>query len=155
MNEVQRIEDQFSRAFSGDAWYGDSLTEILAGVSTERAVAHPVSNIHSILEIILHLTFTQDIMRRRIEGEDVIINGAEDLFFVETASEAEWKEAVEMLEISHQQLRKIIHNLSEADLHRKVVDRDHTVYFLLEGLIQHLTYHAGQIAILKKAYNIQ
>jgi uncharacterized damage-inducible protein DinB len=155
VNEVKRIEDQLNRAFLGDAWYGDSLTEILAGVSAEKAVAHPVSNVHSILEIILHLTFTQDVMRQRIEGEDVIINGAEDLFFVETASEAEWKEAVEMLEISHQQLRKVIHNLSEADLHRTIVNQNHTVYFLLEGLIQHLTYHAGQIAILKKAYSIQ
>ncbi len=120
-------------------------------MTAEKAVARPVSNVHSILEILLHLTFTQDVMRRRIEGEDIAIVGAEDLFFVEGAGEAEWQDALEKLEASHQKLRNVIHNLSEEGLHRKVVNQDYTVYFLTEGLIQHLAYHAGQIALLKMA----
>ena len=151
MNEVQSIADQLSRAFSGEAWYGDSLSEILTDITAEKAVAHPVPKVHSILEIILHLTFTQDVMRRRIEGEDIAINGAEDLFVIKEAGEAEWQDAIEKLTASHRQLLQVIGNLNADELHSKVVNRDHTVYFLLEGLIQHLTYHAGQIALLKKA----
>ena len=151
MNEIERIEDQLRRAFSGDAWYGDSLSEILTGVSAEKAVAHPVPNVHSILEIVLHLAFTQDVMRRRIEGEDAAINEGEDLFEIKAAGEAEWQDAVEKLNASHRQLLQVIGNLNQHELHSKIVNRDHTVYFLLEGLIQHLTYHAGQIALLKRA----
>ena len=151
MNEVERIEDQFNRAFAGDAWYGDSLREILADVTAEKAVARPVSEVHSILEIVLHLTFTQEVMRRRIEGEAVAIVGAEDLFFIDQAGQAEWKDALDKLEASHRRLRRVIRNLREEDLHGKVIDQEYSVYFLLEGLIQHLIYHAGQIALLKKA----
>ncbi len=151
VNEVKRIEDQFSRAFSGEAWYGDSLSEILADVTAEKAVARSVFNVHSIMEIVLHITFTQDIMRRRIEGEDIAIAGGEDLFLIESAGEAEWNNALEELEASHKKLRDVIQKLGEEDLHKKVINQEHTIYFLTEGLIQHLVYHAGQIAILKKA----
>lgn len=69
MTEVERIEDQLRRAFEGEAWYGDGLSEILAGVTAENAFARPVPQVHSIVEIVLHLSFTQDVMRRRVEGE--------------------------------------------------------------------------------------
>lgn len=155
MNEVERIADQFERALTGDAWYGDSLREILADVTAEKASAHPVAAVHSILEIILHLTFTQDVMRRRIEGEDAAIIGSEDLFQIEKAGEADWKNALKQMEASSARLLAVIRNLSEEGLHEKVVGREHSVYFLLEGLIQHLTYHAGQIALLKKAQQLK
>lgn len=90
-------------------------------------------------------------MRRRIEGEDIAIIGAGDLFVIEAAGEAEWQDAVEKLTASHRQLFQVIGNLNPDELPSKVVNRDHTVYLLVEGLIQHLTYHAGQIALLKKA----
>ena len=151
MTEVERIKDQYVRAFSQDAWYGKSLKEILDGVTFEAAAAHPIADVHSILEIVLHISFTQNVMRRRIEGEDVAIVGAEDLFFIEHAEAEQWEKALENLEASYGQLCATIDGLNDADLHKKIINRDHTVYFLLEGLIQHLTYHAGQIAFLKKA----
>ena len=88
MTETERIRDQFERAFGGDAWYGDGLLEILENVTTEKALARPFPNALNIWEIILHLTFTEEIMRRRIEGEEAKIVGAEDFPPVSETSEA-------------------------------------------------------------------
>jgi hypothetical protein len=48
MSEAARIADQLRRAFDGEAWHGDSLFEILEGVTAERAAARPIADAHSI-----------------------------------------------------------------------------------------------------------
>jgi uncharacterized damage-inducible protein DinB len=151
MTEVEKIGDQLRRAFEGEAWFGDSLSEILAGVTAEKASAHPVPQVHSVVEIVLHLIFTEDVMRRRIEGERATIHEGEDLFSVGEVSEVVWKDTLVQMETSHRKLREVIGKLKEEDLEAKVVGQEYSIYFLLHGLIQHLIYHAGQIAMLKKA----
>jgi hypothetical protein len=39
----------------------------------------------------------------------------------------------------------------ESRLSDNAPNRDHSFYVLLHGMVQHDLYHAGQIAILKKA----
>ncbi len=153
MTETARIKDQLQRAFGGDAWYGNSLTEILAGVSAEKAVAHLFPNALSIWELVLHLTFTEEIMRRRIEGEQAAISGDEDFPKVSDPSEAAWQNALGNLRDSHEKLKCAIDKLENENLDEKLKIYDHSKYHLLHGLIQHLVYHAGQIALLKKFLN--
>lgn len=153
MTETARIKDQLQRAFSGDAWYGSSLIEILADVSAKKAAAHLFPNALSIWELVLHLTFTEEIMLRRIEGEQAAISGDEDFPKVFDSSEAAWQNALEKLQASHEKLKNAIDKLENEKLDEKLKTYDHSKYHLLHGLIQHLVYHAGQIALLKKFLN--
>ena len=41
--------------------------------------------------------------------------------------------------------------MSDEELDQKVPGREFTFYVLLHGVVHHNLYHAGQIAILKKA----
>jgi hypothetical protein len=41
--------------------------------------------------------------------------------------------------------------VDEEDLAEQVPGKEHSVYTMLHGIIQHDLYHAGQIALLKKA----
>lgn len=150
MTEVERIEDQLSRAFEGEAWHGDSLREILAGVTAEAAAARPLPRAHSIWELVLHLAFTQEVMRRRLEGERVAFSAGEDFPPVEETSEAAWEGALAALWDGHRKLLSAVSRLGEAELEEAVAGRDYSRYVLLHGLAQHAAYHGGQIALLKK-----
>jgi uncharacterized damage-inducible protein DinB len=46
---------------------------------------------------------------------------------------------------------KAVRAFPESKLSENAPNRDHTYYVLLQGMVQHDLYHAGQIAILKKA----
>jgi uncharacterized damage-inducible protein DinB len=150
VTETERILDQFERAFSGDAWYGDSILEILENVRAEKALARPFPNALNIWQIVLHLTFTEKVMRRRLEGEEAKIVGSEDFPPVPETSETAWENAIRELKNSHEKLKETIKNLDDAQLDESVKGWDHSKYFLLHGLIQHLIYHGGQIALIKK-----
>ena len=55
MLEASRIADQLRRAFSGDAWHGSPLSELLSDVAADQAFAHPLPSAHTIWELVLHI----------------------------------------------------------------------------------------------------
>ena len=153
MREVVRIGSQLKRASEGGAWHGPSLQELLADVSAEQAASKPLPGAHSIWEIVLHVAAWQSFVTRALEGEPMPANPAEEENWppVGDASEAAWRGAVESLGGGNKRLREAVRKLGEEDLDRIVAGREYSVYFMLHGVIQHSLYHAGQIALLKKA----
>lgn len=151
MSEVARIGSQLKRAFEGEAWHGLSLKELLAGVTAEQAAAKPLVGAHSIWEIVLHIAAWERVALRRLEGQTALISTEEDWPTVNDTSETAWREALANLESGHRQLRAALRTLTDADLDKLVAGQQYSVYFLLHGVIQHDLYHAGQIALLKKA----
>lgn len=152
MNETERIHGQLERALYGEAWHGPALREILEGLTAEEAAAQPVPAAHSIWEIALHLTAWGEIVRRRLAGEAILeIPPEQDWPGIGERSEAAWKRAAERLVRAHVELAEAIRQLPDTRLEEAVPGRDDTVYVMLHGAIEHALYHAGQMAILKKA----
>ncbi len=71
MSEASRIADQLRRAFDGDAWHGDSVLEILNGVTAAQAAARPITHAHSIWELVLHIAAWDGVVLRRLGGAAV------------------------------------------------------------------------------------
>ncbi|HXG92939.1 MAG TPA: DinB family protein [Blastocatellia bacterium] len=152
MSEVKRITDQLKRAFEGKAWHGPSVQEVLANVTAQQAAARTVQGAHSIWEIALHIATWETIARRRIEGE-IIADVAGEVDWppvVDTGDEA-WLATLERLKQNHLALRETVARLDDSRLDEKAAGVPYTIYFLIHGVIQHDLYHAGQIALLRKA----
>ncbi len=153
MREVARIGSQLKRASEGGAWHGPALLELLADVSAGQAAARPVAGAHSIWEIVLHVAAWQGFAAHALGGEPMPTDLAEEEDWppVADASEEAWRAAVAEAGEANRRLRQALRKLSDEDLERIVGGREYNVYFLLHGVVQHGLYHAGQIALLKKA----
>jgi uncharacterized damage-inducible protein DinB len=151
MSEIQRIVDQLERACEGNAWHGPSVRELLKGISARQAATQSMPAGHSIWETVLHMQAWQDVARRRLGGE-VIGDLPPQLDWppIPDTSETAWRQAVDNLTRSKQQLHEAISRLDDHRLGDPVPGKEHSVYVLLHGVIQHNLYHAGQIAVLKK-----
>jgi uncharacterized damage-inducible protein DinB len=151
MSEIERILDQLQRAYEGNAWHGPSVREVLDGVTA--AQAQPVENAHSIWELVQHIAVWEDVGRRRLSGDraQIAISSPEDWPPPEDTSEVAWEQAKAALDRGHQALVEAITNTPESRLNEPIFEGMSTVYVTLHGVIQHDLYHAGQIAILKKA----
>src|ERR1019366_3835809 len=124
-SEAARIADQLRRAFDGEAWHGDSLFEILEGVTAARAAARaaarPIAGAHTIWELVLHI--------------------------------AAWGGALAQVRRGHVELIAAVASLPDSRLDDMVPGKEgahYTFYYMLHGVVQHELYHAGQIALLKK-----
>jgi len=126
---------------------------LLRGVTAQQAAARPIAGAHSIREIARHAAVWQEVVARRAAGEDVRPTAAEDWPPVGDG-EAAWSELRERLAREAARLAVAIDGLSPRQLAAPVVRRRYTVGHLLNGLIEHHAYHAGQIALLKRALGL-
>lgn len=151
MSELARIGDQLERAHRGNAWHGPALREILAGVGSSAAASRPVPGGHTIVELVVHVIAWQDEAVARLVGTGSHELPPERDWPRATEGDAAWEALLRELDASHDRLQSAIRELSEDSLDRPVPGHPTTVYQLLHGVIQHNLYHAGQMAILKKA----
>lgn len=139
------------RAFSGDAWHGPSLLALLEGITAEEASKHPIPQAHSIWEIVHHIRAWHTIVQHRLKNDTVEVTAETDWPPLWEANEVSWARTLDELAESRNRLRKVVEDLREDALFEKPVDSRDTRYIMLHGIVQHDLYHAGQIAILKKA----
>lgn len=151
MDEVARIRDQLRRSVEGDAWHGPALRELLADVTPEEAAARPVDGAHGIGELVLHVAAWQDAARRRLEGVPLAEPEQGDWPEVPGPGAAGWEETLRALDRSYRALLEALERVDAARLDEPVLPGFSSVYVLLHGVVQHNLYHAGQIALLKRA----
>ena len=154
MSQSALLADQIRRAFDGEAWHGDSVLDILAGVDARTAAARPIRNAHSIWELVLHIATWDDVTIRRAAGQPAEPSDEENFPPVKDTSEAAWRKAVDDLKQTHASLVKTVAAFPDSRLHDPVPGKSqdyHNFYHLFSGIVQHELYHAGQIALLKKA----
>jgi uncharacterized damage-inducible protein DinB len=153
MTEVERILDQLDRAYKGEAWHGPSVRELLTGVTAKQAQARPLANAHNIWELVHHIAVWENVGRRRLGGDPAQIESSspDDWPPPDDASDAAWEQAKAALDRGHEALREAIARIDESRLDEPIVEGLSSTYVTLHGIIQHDLYHAGQIAMLKKA----
>ena len=151
MSEIKRVLDQMDRAFSGEAWHGPDLTLLLNGISAEDALKHPVAGAHSIWELVNHIAAWNTIVQHKSKGEPIEVTAEVDWPRVRDASEVAWKRSLANLAENRTRLRNYVKTVRDDQLDEKVQRDNYSQYVLLHGLVQHDLYHAGQIAVLKKA----
>jgi len=150
-SEASGIADQLRRAFDGDAWHGPSLMELLEDVDAATAAAKPLKNVHSIWELLLHIAAWDGAGLVRLSGKVCQLTGTKNFPLVAKPTEAAWKKAVEEAKRTHDQLVESVAGLDDSRLRDRVPGKRYDFYHMLHGIAQHELYHAGQIAILKKA----
>ncbi len=149
MTELEQFADTLQRAFDGESWQGDSLSELLAGVTAEQARKRPMLNAHGIWELVLHVKVWHDVVIKRMNGQVSLPTG-NDNFPEPGRTDAEWKQAVETLRRSTHELADAIRRFDPKRIDDQVPGKEYGYRHLLSGVATHDAYHAGQIALLKK-----
>ena len=152
MTVAEMLSDQLHRTFEGEAWHGDPVLTILRDVSAEQAAARPLPNAHSIWELVLHMAVWKDVARWRIEHSERVPTDAENFPPVTDTGAAAWQQALDRLIQSHRALLADVAPLDDARLAEEIPAGGGLSHAArLAGVLAHDVYHAGQIALLKKA----
>jgi hypothetical protein len=152
MGELERIADQLRRALEGGAWHGPAVLELLDGVTAAQARERPIAGAHSIWELVLHLGSDYRLVLRRLRGDATPLAPEEGWPPVPEPTEDNWRASVAGLVALNAEAQRAVAEFDPGRLDRPLVtDPPYTAYVQFVGLTQHALYHAGQIALLKRA----
>lgn len=153
---VKRLEDQLRRTLDGKAWHGPSVLELLSGLSAAQAAGHPIAGAHSIWELVLHIGTDYDLILRRMAGDGRQLTMAEGWPACPAPTEENWHQAVQELTRLNGNLRQAVRHFPDERLDEPLVPGSpFTAYMEFIGVAQHQLYHAGQIALLKRAMAVE
>jgi uncharacterized damage-inducible protein DinB len=146
--ESQRIADQLRRSLTGPAWHGPAVLDLIGDITPEEAAARPLPFAHSIAEIVVHLSAWVMAADRALDTAVVAVDETGDW-----PSPGSWDDAVQALRDHVSHLASRVEALSDDELRSKVrtAETTYSRYVLLHGVAQHNIYHAGQLALLRKA----
>ncbi len=157
-HELDAIVDCVERSVSGDPWHGPSLDALLADVTPEQAFAHPVPGAHSIVELVLHVTAWTLEVGSRLRGELPALHAIGDWPEPGQCSEARWESARRDLHGAHSEIARLVRTIDPSRLAQiSGTARDRALGVgvsygtMILGLAEHVAYHGGQVAILKRA----
>ena len=152
MSRARHLGSSLERTMTGPMWHGPALADVLKDVTAKRAAAHPVAGAHSIWEIVLHIIAWAEIARARLEGQRTGDPAPDQDWPPVTATDdAAWTRALERLGACHREIAAAARAFDEARLDQKLANLEYSADVLLRGIVEHGTYHGGQIALLKKA----
>jgi uncharacterized damage-inducible protein DinB len=160
MTTPEKLTTQLTQILSGDPWYASNIYDILKQVSFEAAYEKPAGAIHNIAEIVLHMVaWTEEVMDR-MNGMIAGLPTSGDWPDTGLPEEQKWQNYVDDLKLVNVNLIGIIQNFPAEQWDEAINDERNrelgtgvSYEALIEGLIQHHVYHAGQIAILNRIIN--
>jgi uncharacterized damage-inducible protein DinB len=151
------IQQQFDHAFHGQPWHGKSAMEIIESSDPQKVFAHWIPNAHSIAELVLHLTVWTEEAMDRLRGQEAGTPNRGDWPPVTETTVQSWQRMVEGFRSAHKKLMEMTADFSSADWDHKTIDHREdsedladNYAELVNGIIQHLAYHSGQISLLQK-----
>lgn len=152
------LVDQLERVHAGDPWHGSSRAALLGDVTAEEARRRPAPAVHSVWELVLHMTAWTREVTRRLQGSTASepeMGDWPDL--PDTPDERAWRATLAALDQAHVALRDVVRAIESSRLTTRVGDERNpilgtgvTLAQTINGLVQHDAYHSGQIAIVKK-----
>jgi uncharacterized damage-inducible protein DinB len=156
---IERLADEIERGYHGDPWHGASTREVLAGIDAGTAAQRPIPNAHTIGEIVAHLAAWTREIARRFAGSEPATPSAGDWPAPAGLSEAEWQAAIADFDRAHAELVQALRRFPPERLADPMGSARHQALGTglsfegtLHGLSQHLAYHTGQIALLRKSF---
>jgi uncharacterized damage-inducible protein DinB len=147
--EIEKITSLLKRTFERGAWHGPSVKEVLKDIDNDLALKR-INNTHSIIELVAHMTSWRRYVINRLQGNNSFVVSDEMNF----PKREDWSAVVAELEESQQQLLALVEKFPVYKLSElvPVSEQNYTYYTLLNGIIHHDVYHAGQIMLIRKAF---
>ena len=153
-SDLEALRQDLHKVYGGDPWHGSSITEVLKGIDAEVAARRSIPHAHTIWEIVLHMTAWTREVASRVRGA-AAKSPPEDWPAPRFGGGAPaWKAAKEDLAAAQKEIEAAVGALKPDDLLRRIENHEgtgYTVGTVIRGLLQHHTYHEGQVAILKRA----
>jgi len=150
---------QLKETKSGKPWIGSSFDKKLSTLNNEEFFRRPLQNLHSVAELISHLTIWRKETVLKIKTGEGSITDKDPLNWqdLENLKIVGRKKLMEDFDQSLDDIIELLQDKNDDFLNQPYYDTDfkdtYPYSFVLFGMLHHDLYHLGQIGIIVKFLN--
>lgn len=146
----ERLAASLRQAWNGDPWHGPSAQAVLTRLSATAAAHRRVRGSHTAWELVLHLITWCEVPLRRFDDPASEADDASNFPSPSDVSESQWQADLARLGDAVEALAARVAASDDAALLQPVGARAYTYATMIDGVAQHLAYHAGQAALIAR-----
>ena len=150
MNITALIAQHIIEVHAGGNWTEVDITTTLQDITLPEATTRTLASPNTIASLLHHITFWNRVMVQRTQGVVVQVNNANGYDHPPLHTEEDWQNLKRDNIRSAHELAAAIRQFDEAKLLEPILPNYSTAYKNLQGSVEHIHYHLGQIVILKK-----
>lgn len=154
MNIAALIAGHLLDVYAGQNWTEVNLKSTLEDLTFEEASQITPASSNTIAGLVNHLAFWNRVMAVRIRGEKVEIPESNGFDNSPLADEDEWQSLKKDCFKSGKVLAEAIRKLSNEQLQLEILPGYPSAYKSLQGAVEHVHYHLGQMVILKQLLRV-
>ena len=150
--ETQSIITNLETTLTGEPWFGRAVYTLLDEIDETKVFTKSNDKDHSLIELLWHMNTWAEFTLANLENRS-----SEELKTIEEndwrtidPKKHSWKNGMEELKSIHKKIAEILAEKDDNFLKEIVPNRKFNFRFMLNGLIQHNIYHAGQVAYVNK-----
>lgn len=153
---IEYIIKQLEDNQEGKVWIGSNYKSKLKNINEDNAFIQPKPDLHSVAEIISHLTTWQKETILKIEtGAGSLTDDCEANWYAnEKLMEKKWTSILNEYKTSLAELIALLKTKDDSFLKEEYFDTDfkgnYPYSFVINGMLHHNIYHLGQLGIIVK-----
>ncbi len=150
MNTTSHLAKHFHEVHFGKNYTWSNLKDVLEGLTWEQATTK-VHSLNTIAMLVYHMNYYAVAVMDVLEGKSLTAKHEKSLECPPITSEADWKKLLDNTWSDAERFARLIEELPEEKLWEDFANGKYGNYFRnIQGNIEHIHYHLGQIAIIKK-----
>ncbi len=153
---IDHVIEQLQEVQNGKLWMGDTFRKKLDSITAEQAFTRPLPNLHSVAELLAHLTAWKKDAILKVKNGIGVLKADEEGNWPghKTLKEIGWKNLIAEYESSHLELINLLGEKDDSFLQESYEDQDFkstfNYSFVIDGILHHDLYHLGQMGIVIK-----
>lgn len=150
MTIAQQLAKHFRDVHFGGNWTVSSLQQHTKDLTWQQATAD-INGYNSIAVLVVHTSYFVNVLKKVLLGGPLEGNDTESFILPNIASQEDWNALLENIWRDAEETAKLIELMPDQQLSEVFKDNKYGTYYRnIQGIIEHMHYHLGQIVLLKK-----
>lgn len=150
MKTTEHIAKHLLDVHEGGNWTEVDIATTLNDVTPEEATAITPASRNTIASILYHITYYNIVVRKRLDGIETEIPESNGFDVPPIATDEDWMQLKQYNLTSAHELAEKMREVDETKLHEPIIEGQSTFYKHMQGCVEHIHYHLGQMVLLKK-----
>ncbi len=150
MTTNQQLAKHLREVYFGGNWTCSNLKGHLIDLNWKEALQQ-VHNLNSIATLTVHCSYYVNVLIEVLKGNPLNSKDEYSFQLPEIKSQEEWDSLLNKIWNNAEEAASMLEQMPESKLYENFTEEKYGIYFRnINGTIEHLHYHLGQIVLIKK-----